>query len=160
MIEEKYGFRIGQKVRLVSGGGEYPLYGYSNGQEYTVYGFGMNGDVEECVTISGGCYHGHANKSQIEPVTARTKVTGPATITVASGETITFEGNATVKQDWVPKFGDRVTFIDPPEDMVGEFGVVLEFDRGDTRYRVSYNDGNGFDYFWLKSSQFKPYEAA
>lgn len=88
-----------------------------------------------------------------------TTVTGPATITVAAGETITFEGNATVKQDWVPKFGDRVVFADPPGDMVGEFGVVTDLDYRD-EYGVTYNDGSGSYRVWLALEKIKPYEAA
>lgn len=93
-----------------------------------------------------------------------TTVTGPATVTVAAGEAITFEGNATVKQDWVPKFGDRVVFVNPPEDMVGEFGVVTEIDDDDMPYRVAYIDEQSgkrqsSDSYWYALSEIKPYEA-
>lgn len=159
MSEEKYGFKIGQKVRLVSGGGGYPLNGFDNGNEYIVYEFAKHRDVKECVCIQFGAWLGYASKSQLEPVTTRTTVTGPATITVADGETITFEGNATVKQDWVPKFGDRVVFVDPPEDMVGVFGVIFKNDGSSNPYCVSYNDGDSYDFRWCKLHEIKPYEA-
>ena len=160
MSEEKYGFKIGQKVRLVSGGGVYPLNGFDNGNEYIVHEFAEHRDVKECVCIQLGTWLGYASKLQLESVTTGTTVTGPATITVPAGETITFKGNATVQQDWVPKFGDRVTFVEPPSDMVGEFGVVMSVDESCTYpYKVAYDDGQGSDCVWSKLSDIKPYEA-
>ena len=149
---EKMGLKVGDKVRVlkkVTGGfreNEEVHLSYDDGTDMPKF---RNGVLDRWVKLSN-----------IMPVTTRTTVTGPATITVAAGETITFDGNATVKQDWVPKFGDRVTFVDPPEDMVGDFGVVTEIEDDDMPYKVTYNDGDGSNYVWQKLSEIKPYEVA
>ena len=161
MIMEKYGFKVGQKVRLVDGGGDFRLYGFENGKEYEIVDFFSawgNALVKIC-----NLYHcGYAKLGQIEAISEEptTTVTGPATVTVASGETITFTGNATVKQDWVPVFGDKVVFNESPLDMVGDFGVVVEVDDDDRNpYAVSYNDGCGYYTRWVSLDDIKPYEA-
>ena len=160
MIMEKYGFKVGQKVRLVDGGGVPPLSGFKDGMEYEIIKFDPFG-VDDCIKISCSGLHGYAYPGQIEAISEETiTVTGPATVTVASGETITFTGNATVKQGWVPAFGDKVVFNERPSDMIGEFGIVVEvLGENNKSYNASYNDGCGYDTRWVSLDEIKPYEA-
>jgi transcription antitermination factor NusG len=66
-------FAEGDKVRLISGGGEYPLSGYENGKIYTVkspkYHLGKTFGYK--VQLTGGSVaHGYAKPKQLEKVTA------------------------------------------------------------------------------------------
>jgi hypothetical protein len=66
-------FAEGDKVRLISGGGEYPLSGYENGKIYTVkspkYHHGKT--FGYMVQLTGGsAAHGYAKPKQLEKVTA------------------------------------------------------------------------------------------
>ena len=159
MIMEKYGFKIGQKVRLVDGGGGAALNGFKDGKEYEIVDFDPFG-VDDCIKIGCSGLHGYASPDQIETISeTTTTVTGPATVTVAAGETITFTGNATVKQEWVPEFGDKVVFNERPEDMIGDFGVVIEVDDDDLPYEVAYDCGGYYNTRLATLDAIKPYEA-
>lgn len=101
----KMGLKVGDKVRVMGS----KWHWFSVGEEIILaYDDGTNMPY-----FSGGSKYQYVPLSEVELINAPTKVTGPATITVASGETITvaagetitFEGNATVKKDWAPKFG-------------------------------------------------------
>lgn len=148
---EKMGLKVGDKVRVL---GEAPG-GFPVGEEIHLF----YDDGTDMPKFRKGELTLWVELSNIIPIPTRTTVTGPATVTVAAGETITFEGNATVKQDWVPKFGDRVVFVEPPSDMVGEFGVVLSGDGEGKEYCIAYNDGYGADERLRQISEIKPYEA-
>lgn len=157
MVTEKCDFCVGQKVRLISGGGEYPLNGFVNGGEYVIL-FILEG-CDNNVVIKNVEYHeGYARPDQIEAVTTETTVTGPATITIAPGETITFTGNATVKKDWFPEFGERVAFVDLPSDIVGEFGVVMHVDEKSLSCLVAYAIKNNFNKSWHSLDTLRPYK--
>ena len=57
--------KVGDKVRLLRGGDEFPLNGYANGGIYTVQGTNHRGDIE----LSGGkVSQGYAHPSSVEPV--------------------------------------------------------------------------------------------
>lgn len=72
---------VGDKVRLLSGGDTYPLYGYNNGEVYEVSDAARDHDHydELCIAISGGSYtNGYAlpnmlEKVGVEPVPTPTK---------------------------------------------------------------------------------------
>lgn len=156
---EKMGLKVGDKVRVTGDlwDGAQDA-GVKKGSIITLH---EDDGSSQPMFVSDTGYTWYHFLKDIEIIPKQTTVTGPATITVAAGETITFEGNATVKQDWVPKFGDRVVFVEPPGDMVGEFGVVVEIDSDEYEpYRVAYDDGDGGWSVRQKHSKIKPYEAA
>ena len=155
---EKMGLKVGDKVRVT--GNVWEVARQRSVAEGSIITLCEDDGSSQPMFASDTGYKWYHYLKDIEIIPDSTKVTGPATITVAAGETITFEGNATVKQDWVPKFGDRVVFVDQPEDIVGDFGVVTEIDDDGQPYKVTYNDGNGSDYVWCRLSEIKPYEAA
>lgn len=60
-------FKKGDKVRLKSGGGEYPLLGFENGKVCTViHNDYYHGDAEKKIQIECGCYYGYATPDQLE----------------------------------------------------------------------------------------------
>jgi transcription antitermination factor NusG len=66
-------FAEGDKVRLISGGGEYPLSGYENGKIYTVKSPKLHHGKTfgYMVQLTGGsAAHGYAKPKQLEKVTA------------------------------------------------------------------------------------------
>lgn len=59
-------FKKGAKVRLKSGGGEYPLLGFENGKVCTViHNDYYHGDAEKKIQIECGCYYGYATPDQL-----------------------------------------------------------------------------------------------
>lgn len=65
--EARAKFKKGAKVRLKSGGGEYPLLGFENGKVYTViHNDYYHGDAEKKIQIECGCYYGYATPDQLE----------------------------------------------------------------------------------------------
>ena len=154
---EKMGLKVGDKVRVTGDVWEGARQrGVAEGSIITLC---EDDGSSQPMFASDTGYKWYHYLKDIEIIPDSTKVTDPATITVAAGETITFDGNATVKQDWVPKFGDRVVFVNPPSGMVGEFGVVVNNDRSSIPYRIAYNDGGMYDHVWVELSGIKPYEA-
>lgn len=64
-------FAVGDKVRLISGGDEYPLNGYSNGEIYTVVNIKSSRCGDSRIEITGGLIRdGYALPDQIEKVSA------------------------------------------------------------------------------------------
>ncbi|MCI4129426.1 hypothetical protein [Bacillus haynesii] len=60
-------FKKGAKVRLKSGGGETPLYGFENGKIYNVVDNDYtHGCVEKKIQIECDCYFGYATPDQLE----------------------------------------------------------------------------------------------
>ncbi|MEC1507053.1 hypothetical protein P9D42_15515 [Bacillus haynesii] len=65
--EARAKFKKGAKVRLKSGGGEYPLLGFENGKVCTViHNDYYHGDAEKKIQIECGCYYGYATPDQLE----------------------------------------------------------------------------------------------
>jgi hypothetical protein len=70
-VDPRDAFVVGDKVRLLSGGGEFPLHGYEDGAVYTVENPKYNGHKRgPVVTITGGSVsQGFAKADQLEKVT-------------------------------------------------------------------------------------------
>lgn len=76
MAPSVHSFKNGDKVRLISGGGEHPLIGYKNGKTYQVDSHGTWGvrDPDKFVRIVGGLVrHGFAKPEQLEFVEEKTE---------------------------------------------------------------------------------------
>ncbi|MHA7962832.1 hypothetical protein ACX93W_01720 [Paenibacillus sp. CAU 1782] len=113
----QFGSRLtaGDKVRLISGGGQYPLNGYANGTVYTV----DNGtpDSDDHIRITGGeVSRGYAKPDQLVKVT----------------ETESLE------------VGDSVIFTeDFFEHKIGKIAVIREIDECDTLLKYGLDDISG-----------------
>ena len=151
--------KVGDRVRLIKGGDKWPLFGFKSGAVYKVgEPEGLHDDYP--ITLSAeGRSDGYCSEDMIELVTEKQTITGPATITVAEGETVTIEGNVTVDQHWIPKFGDKVVFKDgnEPFDFHGDFGTIGgSAESGE--FRVNYDDGDGGDYVMRALTKLSPYQ--
>ncbi|MGG0757524.1 hypothetical protein [Brevibacillus laterosporus] len=129
-------FKPGEKVRLVSGGGNFPLFGFKNGGIYTV--------VQNKVTVNAGDYRvsiqdqdgleGYAKPDQLEKVTdeeAKWASIGRKVGEFKVGDTVRFLGRSTIHG-----LNEHVGIITTIERTDGEFSSyrLSEPDFVDSKY--------------------------
>lgn len=134
-VEEKVTFNPGDKVRLLEGGGAYPLNGYENGRIYTVEIVNPHGDGD--IRIKGGTVpYGYARPEQLVKVTEEEDVTAPKPVRIPVGSYV----KITTDTENLPK---------------GAIAKVTKDDGEGDRYpyRCELLDGSYYD--WFRADQFE-----
>lgn len=108
VADEFVKFTDGAKVRLISGGGDYPLRGFDDGREYEV--------------VMTKYAHGEGDRVQIETAAGKPGYAKPSQLEIITGDTL--------------KVGDKVEVIDGSKSNYGDFptGTVGEITRINERY--------------------------
>lgn len=124
-------FAKGDKVRLISGGGEYPLNGFKNGEIYEArdndddHDHGKFGKLIEIETVSGKS--GFARPDQLEKVS---------------------EAEAEEAEKQRPQVGDYVKILVDTGDLPkGAIAKITEDDEDDRPFNCELLDGSDYDYY-------------